>query len=118
MNNITDKEPNGTPLTDKQFAELLRDSVPHAPADPWFTRKVINRLDPRRRRIAAIIERLIYIIGIATTSAVAIRMGKDMMSTSVISIQQAVTILILSGLTAAMIYALIEPVVSSRHLRK
>lgn len=97
-------------IDDKKFAELIRRHTPHAPIDPWFTRKVLNRLDSKPRRIAALIERLLYIIGIATTLGVAIHMGIGIVgSTDAVTGQQATTLLILAALTAAMAYGLIEP---------
>lgn len=104
---------------DHRLSELLRDNIPDAPLDPWFTRKVLNRLDSRKRRVAALIERFIYIIGIATTAVVAIRISREIMSSSSpVSLQQGSALMILAGLSAAMIYALVEPLTVRRKIKK
>ena len=50
---------------DKDLRQLMHDRLPDAPADPWFVRKVMNRLpDKPVRRKKSLAEVLCYIFGI------------------------------------------------------
>lgn len=42
--------------TDKQIKEFLKRELPQAPVNPWFTRKVMNRLPEKRSSLGAWIE--------------------------------------------------------------
>lgn len=42
--------------TDKQIKEFLKRELPQAPVNPWFTRKVMNRLPEKRTNWVAWIE--------------------------------------------------------------
>ncbi len=42
--------------TDKHIKEFLKRELPQAPVNPWFTRKVMNRLPEKRPNWAARIE--------------------------------------------------------------
>lgn len=43
-------------ITDKHIKEFLKRELPQAPDNPWFTRKVMNRLPEKRTNWAARIE--------------------------------------------------------------
>ena len=50
---------------DKDLRQLMHDRLPDAPVDPWFIRKVMNRLpDKPVRRKKSLAEVLCYIFGI------------------------------------------------------
>lgn len=55
----------GTSASDDALRKLFAESLPEAPKDEWFTRKVMNRLpDKPARRKQSIMERVCYAIGI------------------------------------------------------
>ncbi len=55
---------------DNSLKSIIRDELPDAPADEWFTRKVMNRLpETRQRAKVSLPERICYIsIMFATTN--------------------------------------------------
>lgn len=46
---------------DKDLKLLLKGDIPEAPRNEWFTRKVLNRLPPRRPEVS-IIEKWVFLI--------------------------------------------------------
>lgn len=110
LNHATDKRS----ISDSELADQLRRSLPNAPEDPWFTRKVLNRLEDRPRKIAARIEYILYIIGIATTAVVATNMGGEIIQTSSITLSQIIALPILAALAGTLSYALIAPLTAIR----
>ena len=42
---------NNDKAQDKQIARLLDAQLPQNRIDPWFTRKVLNRLPPKRKKV-------------------------------------------------------------------
>lgn len=46
---------------DKEFRRLIKNNLPEAPRNPWFTRKVLNRLPPRRNP-AALVEKWVFLL--------------------------------------------------------
>lgn len=52
--------------TDKQIKEFLKRELPQAPANPWFTRKVMNRLPEKRTNWAAWIENAGFLVAAIT----------------------------------------------------
>ena len=49
---------------DNSLKSIIRDELPDAPADEWFTRKVMNRLpETRHRAKVSLPERICYISG-------------------------------------------------------
>lgn len=60
MNNIDKSN-----ITDRQLRELMHANAPEAPQNPWFVRKVMNRLpDKPATRKRSVAEILCYVIGV------------------------------------------------------
>ena len=56
--------------TDIAIGKLLKQELPQAPADEWFTRKVMNRLPEKRNgNRTSMPEKICYILGILTLIA-------------------------------------------------
>lgn len=51
---------------DKRLQQILKEEMPPAPQNPWFTRKVLNRLPPRHRP-GAILEKWIVLLSVLGT---------------------------------------------------
>lgn len=56
--------PNEIRRTDRRISEMLDKQLSKAPVTPWFTRKVMNRLPPRRRPLFSAIEICSYVVTI------------------------------------------------------
>ncbi|MDE6460530.1 MAG: hypothetical protein K2K52_06845 [Paramuribaculum sp.] len=54
-------------LEDKKLGRLLKNELPNAPYNPWFTRTVLNRLPERKRRVAANVELWVCVIAAVIT---------------------------------------------------
>ena len=52
--------------TDKQIKEFLKRELPQAPVNPWFTRKVMNRLPEKSPNWAARIENAGFLVAAIT----------------------------------------------------
>lgn len=53
-------------ITDKQIKKFLKRELPQAPVNPWFTRKVMNRLPEKRTNWAARIENTGFLVAAIT----------------------------------------------------
>ncbi|MBQ7042596.1 MAG: hypothetical protein IJN66_07825 [Muribaculaceae bacterium] len=53
-------------ITDKQIKKFLKRELPQAPVNPWFTRKVMNRLPEKRINWAARIENTGFLVAAIT----------------------------------------------------
>lgn len=58
---------------DRRISEMLDQRLSKAPVTPWFTRKVMNRLPPKRRPLFSVMEICAYIIAAVTVIAVITR---------------------------------------------
>lgn len=56
-------------LSDKQLKALFHDRLPEAPRNPWFVRKVMNRLPAKDTPAYYWIEYISYIIALAAVTA-------------------------------------------------
>lgn len=54
---------------DRLLAQRLKQSVPKAGENPWFTQRLLNRLPPKHRHTAAWAGRLCYAMAIAVCAA-------------------------------------------------
>lgn len=66
------KQQDISPAQEQRLADALR-TLPRAPESPWFTRKVLNRLPDRQRRVAARIEIATCVIALVATGIFAAR---------------------------------------------
>lgn len=57
-------ENNHTPVSDSRLKELFREQLPQAPRNPWFVRKVMNRLPAKNTLAYSWIEYASYIIAV------------------------------------------------------
>ena len=57
------------PLSDDKLRALLHDRLPQAPRNPWFVRKVMNRLPAKDSPAYSRIEYITYIIAIIAVIA-------------------------------------------------
>lgn len=65
-----------TPLSDNALRSLMQ-QLPEAPASPWFTRRVLHRLPPRKRRIAGRIEVAACVAGIIAVIVFAVIIARQ-----------------------------------------
>ena len=74
QSNNNDKE------LDRRISELIRSESPAPYADEWFTRKTVNRLPPRRRRLVSLPELAGFVIVVAVCVLVIVREMKLVLS--------------------------------------
>lgn len=55
-----DIENSNFPLSDDELRKAFHRGLPEAPVTAWFTRKVMNRLPVRRRRMLSLLEWVTY----------------------------------------------------------
>lgn len=96
---------------DKRLRSFFQ-SLPDAEISPWFTRRVLNRLPERRRRIAGIIEYCVYIVALLWLIVLGIMsIRRDI--TQGITVGDYITYLTWLCVVGALIYAIIEPRINS-----
>ena len=60
------KRNNTTNDIDRRIAAQLRNSLPQAPENEWFTRRVMNRLpEKRHNRLAVLVQWICYLLSLA-----------------------------------------------------
>lgn len=96
---------------DKEIREILKSAVDDAPENPWFVRKVLNRLPPRRNP-GAIIEKtvvLLVVIGVITGVILqAVHMGRSQVIYVKDLVLMGAYMLAFLGLAAWIIYPLVK----------
>lgn len=100
---------------DRQISDLLKRRLPYAPPQPWFVRTIMNRLPGRIIRIAATIERILYIIGIISSATVAAVITRHAFEAGQISINNSMTLIGMLALMGLLLYALISPLAIRRY---
>ena len=61
---MIDNNSKNNTLDDRQLSQLMKKELPAAPANPWFTRKVMNRLPAKGPHIYSWIEYTAYAIAL------------------------------------------------------
>lgn len=100
-----------TSKTDQQLSELLKSTLPEAPYNPWFTRKVLNRLPEKNQRTAATIEMCVCVIGVIITIIFGVRYAIESYSSDYITVQTLVGYGIYLTLFGALVANIAMPLV-------
>lgn len=103
--------------TEQKLRQLLGDTLPQAPANPWFTRMVMNRLPDKIVRYVAIAEYILYITGIAATVMTAINLYNEISCSDAITVGHILEGLLLMGLFGTLLYAIAVPFTEA-HVRR
>lgn len=84
---------------DERISAMLKERLPQAPANPWFVRKVMNRLPDKPRPLLSLPEAICYaaaLIGLAGAWGYAYSMAMtDGMTMTVITLSGILTLLTL-----------------------
>lgn len=96
-------------LSDIRLRELLKRNAISAPPSPWFSRKVLNRLPPRRKAFAAWMEYTVYIIAACLTATVGIDFGLDTLRQGIVTVSDIATLCACLGLFFAICWIAITP---------
>ena len=94
---------NNDKLTDNALRALLKERLPRPAADPWFTRRVLNRLPERRRRLAAGIEIWVCAIAALVVLVLAVRYEAGLMSAPLVTVGDLLKSLLYAGLFGALV---------------
>lgn len=89
-------------MTDKEFGDFLKRSLPQAPPEPWFTRKVMARLPDRKRFWAGWIETVACGVGLVVTLVLAVFYGIDLVKAPVVTVGDLMSIGMMTVLTGAL----------------
>ena len=89
-------------MTDKEFGDFLKRSLPLAPPEPWFTRKVMSRLPERKRFWAGWIETVVCGVGLVVTLVLAVVYGIGLVSAPVVTVGDVASTGVMAALTGAL----------------
>ncbi len=96
-------------LSDEELRTLLQRHSLTAPPSPWFTRKVMNRLPPRKVRGVALAEYSVYALCAAATIVFAIFYILDTIQTGRITVGNLTVLTSTFGLLCAILYLGVSP---------
>ncbi len=112
MNKDIDKNMD-TGGEDELLRNLIKKDLPYAPPSPWFTKKVLNKLPERRRRIASYCEYAVYLLALGAVTAYGIKLFKAVMSAPVITVSDITVGITVAGIFTALIWSIISPFANS-----
>lgn len=99
---------------DDMLRTLIKRDLPYAPPSPWFTKKVLNRLPERKRRIASYCEYAVYLLALAAVIAYGVKLYQNAMLSPVITVADITVGVTVAGIFAALLWSVISPFVYSR----
>lgn len=95
------------PLSEEGLKQLFG-RLPEAEINPWFTRRVLNRLPERRRRMAGRIEYAVYIIALLWMIGSGVWYLYASTPTG-LTVGVLLNYIAWLGIVGSLVYALIEP---------
>lgn len=101
-------------FSDPQLRNLIRHNLPQAPASPWFTKKVLNRLPAPKKRIAARIEIWACALAAVATAVLGIHYAATTISGPVITLGQILGYCTYLAIFGALIANIALPVITNR----
>lgn len=96
-------------MHDDTLRALLKKSALQAPPEPWFTKKVMNRLPERAVNLTAWIEYGVYLISALATIVYGVIFGIDTYHSGVITVGDFSVLALLVGLLIAIAWLFISP---------
>ncbi len=101
---------NNDIFNDENLRRLLKEHVGQsAPPSPWFTKKIMNRLPPRRVRTVAFIEYGVYAIAAVLTAIFAAVYGVGCYHSGAVTIGNLAVLAIYFGILASIIWLGVSP---------
>lgn len=101
---------------DRALRRMMQ-QLPEAPASPWFTKKVLNRLPDKQKRIAARIELWSCAIAAAITLVLGIKYCAGTMTGPVITIGDIAMYCVYLAIFGALTANMLIPVITNRARR-
>ncbi len=98
---------------DRLLAQRLKQTVPRAGDNPWFTQRLLNRLPPKRRRAAAWAGRLCYAMAIAVCAAGWVMMAVWTDGCTVLTVRNALFAAALVAATVALTAQIVSAITKS-----
>lgn len=105
------------PIADDRTLRDLLSSLPQAEMSPWFTRRVLNRLPDRRRRIAGVIEYGVYIVALLWLLFTGVSYLAGNISNG-ITVGDMLNYIAWLSVVGGLIYAIMEPRISASAVRR
>ena len=101
---------------DKRLRETFDAKLPQAPNNPWFTRKVINRLPYKRKNRAAIIEYAGFALAAIALIAFWITSISTLLNSTFITVNDLATFAILTAMTIMLFIGFIHSIIQRANL--
>lgn len=89
-------------IEDKRLKEIFKRDLPAAPENPWFVRKVMNRLPARTSNVASIIEYAGFIVAGVILAFYWYMLVTDAESSDVITVKDIIYYCILTAMTFSL----------------
>lgn len=96
-------------IEDARLRELLDRSLPEAPHDEWFVRKVMNRLPEREAPMHTRIEKMSYIIAVLLLVGYAVWFYLGVREAGVVSWNDVLTSAAIAAVGAAVVISFYMP---------
>lgn len=100
--------------TDEKLRHLLCDNRMEAPRNPWFTRKVMNRLPPRKVRRLAALEYTVYALAALTTVTATTLYWIDAIKSGVITLGDFAVTAFGACVFCSILYLSLSPLIEER----
>lgn len=104
--------------TDEKLKKLIESAPMKAPHNPWFTRKVMNRLPPRRVRQLAFLEYTVYAIAAIVTVTATTLYWINAVKSGAITIGNLAVTAIGACVFCAILYLSLSPLIEDRYPRR
>ncbi|MDE6651025.1 MAG: hypothetical protein K2K08_01305 [Paramuribaculum sp.] len=105
-------------LEDKKLGALLKNELPNAPYNPWFTRTVLNRLPERKRRVAANTEMWVCVIAAVVTLIFGVKFSAESYASDSITVMNLMIFCTYCSLFGALVANVAVPLMKRRVIKK
>lgn len=96
-------------IDDIKIRQLLDNSIPQAPQNEWFVKKVMNRLPEKRCSTISIIEIIGYMVAILSILGIEIGIMCDITNTGAITLNNIVWLTALNITLIAIVASIFAP---------
>lgn len=101
-------------LTDEKLRALMQSDPIKAPHNPWFTRKVMNRLPPKRVRMLARLEYTVYALAALATVTATTLYWIDAVKSGAITLGNLAVTAIGACVFCSILYLSLSPLIEDR----
>lgn len=106
---MIDNNSKNNTLDDRQLSQLMKEKLPAAPANPWFTRKVMNRLPAKDPHIYSWIEYTTYAIALVALIVFWCIFYNDIKESGKLTIDDIKTYVVMAALSVVLCIGFVAP---------